>query len=385
MHNFYSFNPTKILFGKGMTDRIPNEIPPASRILLVYGGGSIKENGVYDRVVSTLKGHTVSEFGGVESNPEYETCIKAVRLAKKNRTNFILAVGGGSVIDASKFIALAYHSECRNPWEWVTRQQPAPAQALPIGCVQTLPATGSEANNGFVLSQKSTRSKVAFSHISLFPRFSVLDPEFTYSLSPQQTALGIVDMFVHVLEQYITYPNDNPLQDRQAEAILTTLVEIAGPLLQNLTNYHLRATTMWCATQAFNGTIGRGVPQDWATHAIGQMLTALFDIPHGQTLALILGGVYRHGLAGKLTKLAQYGRRVWHLVGDDAEIALASIRKTEEFFESIGIPTRISALGMDANQVAQQVVENMPSSLQKLGERADIGLDDVRKILLSQT
>ena len=240
-------------------------------------------------------------------------------------------------------------------------------------------------NNSFVLSRRETKSKLPFGHISLFPRFSILDPEVTYSLSRQQTALGLVDIFVHVLEQYVTYPTFSPLQDRQAEAILKTVVEVAGPLLANPDDYRLRATVMWCASQAVNGVLSRGVPTDWCTHAIGHELTALFDLSHAQTLAILLGGVYRHQLSNKLAKLAHFGRQVWQLSGPDDEVAVKSIDMTETFFETLGIPTRFSAIGLDAQEVGDALSAHLAQGpFQNLGEHKNIDLEAIRAIVQLQ-
>ncbi|HEY6898295.1 MAG TPA: iron-containing alcohol dehydrogenase [Rhodocyclaceae bacterium] len=386
MNNFYCYNPTKIIFGKDMIARMPNELNGIERILLLYGSGSIKQNGVYDQVIKALAGKTVIEFAGIEPNPEYETCRAAIRLAREKGVDFVLAVGGGSVIDAAKFIALAAHFEGDEPWQIITRAAQPPARTLPLGCVQTLPASGSEMNNAFVLSRRAQCAKLGFFHMALYPRFSILDPQATFTLSKQQTALGMVDMFVHVLEQYITYPSASPLQARQAEAILAAVAETAEPLLNDLNNYDLRATIMWCGTQAVNGLINRGVPTDWATHAIGHELTALYDLPHAQTLALVLGGTYRHQLANKQACLAQYGRRVWQLTGSDEQVAAAAIAATEAFFERLGVATRLSAVGLKGEEVAEAVCAKFAAAgnFQNLGERQAIDLDAVGEILRMQ-
>lgn len=385
MNNFYCYNPTKILFGRNMIERMPAELAGAQRILVLYGQGSVKSNGVYDKVMGALQGRDVIEFGGIEANPEYETCLRAIRLVRERSIDFVLAVGGGSVLDAAKFIALAARFDGDTPWQIMTQQAPPPAQSLPIGCVLTLAATGSEMNNAFVLSRRLTASKLAFFHASLYPRFSVLDPETTYTLSARQTALGLVDMYVHVLEQYATYPVFGPLQNRQAEAILTTVAEIGEPLLAKPHDYDLRAAAMWCGCQAINGTINRGMPTDWATHGIGHRLTALYDLPHAQTLAVVLGGVYRHQLANKLAKLGQYGRRIWGLAGSDEEVAPKAVDATEAFFRRLGIATRFSELGLDAGAVADKVCAQLAQEpFQPFGERKSIDIDAVGAIIRMQ-
>jgi NADP-dependent alcohol dehydrogenase len=382
MNNFYSYNPTKILFGKGMIARIGAELRDVSKILLVYGGGSIKRNGVYDQVRSALKDWKVVEFGGVEPNPEYETCVSAIKFSRAEGVDFVLAAGGGSTIDAAKFIALAYAADIEDSWRIVTGEAAVPAKVLPVGCIQTLPASGAEINNALVLSRRSIRRKLSFNTIALYPRFSVLDPEATMTLSRHQTALGMADIFMHVLEQYMTYPAGALLQDRQSEAILSTLVEVAQPLLERLDDYDLRATVAWCAAQTSNGTINRGVPTDWATHAIGHELTALYDIPHAQTLVLVVGGMYLHQIERKKAKLAQYGRRVWGLSGSDGEVARAAIDCTVAFFDAMGLPTRFSALGMDIAEVAPAVRRQFEQSgFQPIGEHKDIDLNAIDSIL----
>lgn len=385
MNNFYCYNPAKILFGKGMIARIDAEMKDVDCVLLLYGLGSIRRNGAYEQVRAALAGKKVVEFGGIEPNPEYETCLQALELARQQGVEFILGVGGGSVIDASKFIATAFFHAGSEPWRIVTGEEKVPPKVLPIGCVQTVAASGSEFNNAFVLSRRAQREKRSFFAPSLYPRFSVLDPEITLTLSRHQTALGLVDMFVHVLEQYVTWPRQAPLQDRQAEAILATVREIAQPLLARPDNYELRATAMWCGAQAVSGLLSRGVPTDWATHLIGHELTALYDLPHAQTLALVLGGVWRWEFAHKRAMLAQYGRRIWGLEGEEETVAEAAIQHTEKFFEELGIPTRFSALGLDSRVVARSVRENLSNhAFQPLGERRAIGLDAVESILLSR-
>ena len=368
-----------------MIERMPAELGEFSRVLLLCGGGSLKRNGLYEQIIAALAGKQVIEFWGIEPNPEYETCRRAISLGKQHNIDFVLAAGGGSVADAAKFIALAYYFEGPEPWDIITGVAHPPEKVLPVACIPTLPASGSEANNAFVISRREFKSKRSFSHINLFPRFSILDPEATYSLSAQKTALGIVDIFVHTLEQYLTYPTTAPLQDRQAEAILSTLIETAQPLLANLSDYDLRSAVMWCAGQAVNGTISRGVPVDWATHAIGHELTALYDLAHPQTLALVLGGLYSKQLEAKRVKLAQYGHRVWQLSGSENEVAAKAIAATDAFFEDLGVPTRFSAVGLEATKVAEELVAHFAKAgFKNLGERKDIDLDAVAAIICSR-
>jgi len=343
--NFTYHNPVKIVFGKGTIAKLPELLPAGTKVMMAYGGGSIKKNGVYDQVKAALKDYQVVEFGGIEPNPRFETCMKAVELAQKEKVGFILAVGGGSVLDGVKFIAAAALFEGEDKWQIL---EGAPVnQAIPLGSVLTLPATGSEMNQASVISRESTKQKQAFFSPHVYPKFSILDPETTYSLPPRQTGNGIVDTYAHVLEQYITVPVGAQIQDRWAEAIMKTLIEIGPQVLKNPTDYGLRANLMWAATCALNGIIGVGVPQDWATHGIGHELTAVFGLDHGQTLAIVFPALLRHQKEAKRAKLLQYADRVWDLAGgsDDERIEKA-IDLTEEFFRSVGVPTKLSDYGV---------------------------------------
>ncbi len=311
MQNFTYYNPVKIVFGRGSIAELPKLLPADAQILMTYGGGSIRRNGVYDQVVAALKGRAMLEFGGIEPNPHYETCMKAVEIVRANGVGFLLAVGGGSVLDATKFIAAASVYRGKDPWDIMTDWSLAPADALPLGSVLTLPATGSEMNGGSVVTRESIKEKLFFNSPHVFPRFSILDPETTFSLSSRQTANGVVDAFVHTTEQYLTFPADAALQDRQAEALLLTLLEEGPKAMDEPNNYEVRANLMWCATQALNGLIGCGVPQDWTTHMIGHELTALYGVDHAQSLAIVLPGVLQHQKDRKRAKLLQYSDRVW--------------------------------------------------------------------------
>lgn len=381
MLNFTYHCPTKIVFGRGMIAELPKLLPAEAKPLLIYGGGSIKRNGVYDQVIQALKGRKLVEFGGVEPNPHYETCMKAVEVIRAEGLDFLLAVGGGSVIDAAKFIAAAVPYKGGDPWDIMTDWSLIPADPLPLGCVLTIPATGSEMNGGSVVTRDSTKDKLFFAAEQYCPQFSILDPETTYSLPPRQVANGIVDAWVHTTEQYLTYPANAPLQDRQAEAILSTLLEEGPKALREPKNYDVRANVMWCATQALNGLIGCGVPQDWATHMIGHELTALYGVDHAQSLAIVSPGVLRHEKQRKRAKLLQYAERVWGLCdGDEDARVEQSIAKTEQFFQSLGVGTRFSDY-----QIPSEAVELVASRIAKrrmrLGEHQDLGEQEVKEIL----
>ncbi len=380
MYNFTFYNPVKILFGKGQIANIAQEIPPSAKILLTYGGGSIKRNGVYDQVVKALAGRNFLEFGGIEPNPRYETLMQAVELVRREGVDFLLAVGGGSVLDGTKFIAAAVPFD-GDPWDILAKHAPI-TSALPLGTVLTLPATGSEMNTNAVVTKWATREKLYFSSPLVFPKFSVLDPETTYSLPPRQIGNGIVDAFTHVAEQYLTFPANAPLQDRMAEAILTTLIEEGPKTIQNPTDYNARANVMWCTTMALNGLIGAGVPQDWATHMIGHELTALHNLDHAQTLAVVLPSVLTWQKQQKREKLLQYSDRIWHITEGTAEERIEqAIAKTRDFFESVGVPTRLSAYGVDTSTIPTIVERLERRGVFPIGERRDITASSVEKIL----
>ena len=309
MLNFDYKNPTKVLFGKNQIEKIATEIPADAKVLMLYGGGSIKKNGIYDQVSKALSNHTVLEFGGIEANPKYHTLLKALDVIKKENITFLLAVGGGSVIDGTKFLSSAALYEGDNPWD-ILKKTIRTEVGMPFGTVLTLPATGSEMNSGAVVSNEETKEKLGMGGPGLFPQFSVLDPEVIRSIPPRQIANGIMDSFTHVLEQYITYPAGAFLQDRIAEGILQTLVEIAPRITKDTSDYEAASNFMWCCTMALNGLIQKGVPTDWATHGIGHELTAAFEIDHARTLAIIGPNLYRYKLDNKKEKLAQYGERV---------------------------------------------------------------------------
>lgn len=385
MNNFHYHNPTRLLFGKGEIASITPLIPKSAKVMMIYGGGSIFKNDVYDQVKKALEGFEVIEFGGIEPNPKYETCMRAVKKIKAEKVTFLLAVGGGSVLDATKFIALAANYTGEDPWDFMTQKSEAPNHAIPLASIMTLPATGSEMNASFVISRESTQEKFGGYSELIRPLFSVIDPMTTMSLPPKQTANGIVDVFVHTMEQYATCPNNGPLQDRQAEAILSTLIEEGPKAMLTPDDYDVRANLCWCSTQTLNGYISCGMPQDWASHEIGHELTALYGIDHARTLAIILPGVWRTFLNEKKEKLAQYGSRVLGLKGSVDEVALKAIEKTEEFFESLGLPTHFKAYDINASDAARLVSERFTARNKPgFGEKGLITPEVVRQIIESR-
>ena len=380
MQNFSFYNPTRIHFGKGRIAYITAEIPMGTRVLMTYGSGSIHRNGVYDQVRAAL-GHTkLSEFGGIEPNPRFETLMRALEQARAERVDFLLAVGGGSVIDGTKFIAAAHYFK-GDAWDLVARKAPI-ERALPLGAVLTLPATGSEMNSGGVVTRASTQEKLPFRSPLLYPRFAVLDPTTTFTLAPRQIANGIVDAFIHVLEQYLTYPAEAPLQDRFAEGILHTLIEVGPKTLAEPENYDTRADLMWAATLALNGLIGAGVPQDWSTHMIGHEITALYGLDHARTLAIVLPANLHHRRDAKHAKLVQYARRVWRLDEKDEEkLVDAAIERTRTFFESLGVPTRLTDYGIGPEAIPELVARLQRHGMIHLGEHGEVTPEISREIL----
>lgn len=380
MQNFTFYNPTRIVFGEHQISQLTKLVPADARILFTYGGGSIKKNGVYDQVVEALKDRPLFEFGGIEPNPRYETLMRAAATVKENHLDFLLAVGGGSVIDGTKFIAAAVEFD-GEPWDILAKHAPV-TSALPLGCVLTLPATGTESNGNSVITRASTREKLSFGSPLVYPQFAVLDPTTTYSLPPRQMANGVVDAFVHIMEQYLTFPVDAKVQDRFAEGLLLTLIEEGPRSLEEPTNYTVRANVMWAATMALNGLIGVGVPQDWATHMIGHEITALHGLDHAQTLAIVLPAVMQHQRQQKRDKLLQYGRRVWNLQHtDEDQLIDAAIAATRQFFEQMGTPTRLRDYQIEAASIDKLVAQLQSHNLLKLGEHGDITLDASRRIL----
>ncbi|SUE34412.1 iron-containing alcohol dehydrogenase [Rikenella microfusus] len=378
MNNFTFRNPTKLIFGKGTIAQIAAEIPAEAKIMMTYGGGSIRRNGVYDQVKAALKDRTVVEFGGIEPNPQYETLVQAIGLAREQGVDFLLAVGGGSVIDGTKFIATALKYE-GDPWDFMVDPSKA-TDAVPLATVLTLPATGSEMNNGAVVSRKEFNEKLAFHNPKGYPLFSVLDPEVCYSLPQRQIVNGIVDSFAHTLEQYLTFDTQSMVMDRWAEGLLLTLVELGPKLVERHDRYDEVANFMLTATMALNGFIAMGVPQDWATHMIGHELTALHGLDHGVTLAIVYPGMMKVMRREKFDKLVQYAERVWGVTGSPEQKAEAAIGKTDAFFRSLGVKTRLSEHGI-GEQTVDFIVERFRKRGWNLGESGKVTPERVAEIL----
>lgn len=379
MYNFQYANPTRICFGEGQIATLPELIPVGSRLLVLYGGGSIKQNGVYEQLTQALAGREWLEFPGIGANPQYDQLMEAVALVKRERIDFLLAVGGGSVVDGTKFVAAAACFEGDDPWEILRDKAPIKG-TLPLGCVLTLPATGSESNPAAVVSRGE--AKLSFYNPLVQPVFAVLDPATTYSLPPRQVGNGVVDAFVHILEQYLTFPVGGEVQDRLAEGLLQVLVDNGPRALAEPTNYQVRANLMWAASLALNGLIGRGVPQDWSTHAIGHQFTALHGLDHAQSLAVVLPSLLREQAAQKQEKLAQFAERVWHSSREDKALRIEeAIIRTEQFFQQMGVGTRLADYGLSEGCIPGICSNLKRFGLTALGEQQDIDPDKVARIL----
>ena len=383
MLNFELYNPTNLVFGKGQIEKLATLVPQGAKILITYGGGSIFKNGIHAQVIENLKGFEIIEFGGIEANPHFETLMKAVTVVKEQNIDFILAVGGGSVIDGTKFISAAAKFE-GNPIDILQKRLLIKdlSNVIPFGTILTLPATGSEMNSGSVVTIESTKEKLAFGGSALFPKFSICDPTVIESLPKRQLQNGVVDAYTHVLEQYLTYVHEGFLQDRIAEGILQTLVEIGPKVVENPKDYALASNFMWSCTMALNGLIQKGVPQDWATHMIGHELTALYGIDHARTLAVVGPNLYRVMFDTKKGKLAQYGKRIFNLTGTEDEIAKQAIEKTVEFFHTMGMDTKLSDYTKEYDSTADFIVNRFEErGWLGLGEKQNITLEKVKSIV----
>lgn len=377
----FSFvNPTKIIFGQGQIASVQHEIPQSAKVLVIYGGGSIKQNGIYQQVTDALSGHQVFEFSGIEPNPSYETAMRAVAQIKEHNIDYLLAVGGGSVIDGTKFIAAAAKFD-GEPWDILAKAAEV-TDALPIGVVLTLPATGSESNSYSVVSKLDTNDKLPFASEKVQPKFAVLDAQVTKTLPERQLANGVVDAFVHVMEQYLTFDHGAKVQDRFAEGLLHTLIEDGPRVFAEPDNMMVRENLMWSATMALNGLIGAGVPQDWSTHMLGHEVAALYGLDHAQTLAIVLPRMMNAMRQQKEAKLLQYAERIWGITEQDKNLAIdQAIEKTEAFFHSVNMPTRLSDYQLD-EKVADAVVEQLERhGMTELGESQQVTLDISRAVL----
>lgn len=384
IQNFEFYNPTRLIFGKNKIETLSKYLTSGARIMLLYGQGSIMKNGIYEKVKKTLSQFDHIEFSGIEPNPKYETLMKAVEIAKSEKVDFLLAVGGGSVIDGTKFIAAAIPFQDGDPWK-ILSERAIVNSAIPFGTVLTLPATGSEMNSGSVISRNSTNEKFAFGSVHTYPKFSILDLSVLHSLPKTQIANGIIDAFIHTTEQYMTYSVNAQLQDLFAESILKTLIKEGPKVYENSKDEEAGANFMFSATMALNGVISMGVPTDWSIHVIGHELTALYGIDHGRTLAIILPSLYRRKISDKLEKLSQFAERVWEIkIGTAEEKAMKAIDNTEVFFNSLGIPTRLREYGDNINLefTVREIISRFENrNIRGLGENGIVSLEDIENIL----
>ncbi len=381
MQKFNVYNPTQIIFGEGRIAELAEHIAADARVMVLYGGGSAERNGTLVEVKNALGARHVQMFAGIEPNPSYETLSKAVDIVRADKIDFLLAVGGGSVIDGTKFVAAAALFE-GDTWSILQQGGTNIKQALPMGTVLTLPATGSEMNNGGVVTRLATKTKLPFHSNLVFPQFSILDPTKTYTLPARQVANGVVDAYVHVMEQYLTYPVNALVQDRFAEGLLQTLIEIGEQAVQEADNYNVRANLMWTATLALNGLIGAGVPQDWSTHLLGHELTAQYGLDHAQTLAIILPNMLQLRRKEKHAKLLQYAQRVWNITdGNDEQRIDAAIAKTREFFEAVGVRTRLSDYQLGEECIEPVLAQLQAHGMLQLGEHQDVTPEQCRTVL----
>ncbi|MCE5204534.1 MAG: iron-containing alcohol dehydrogenase [Porphyromonadaceae bacterium] len=378
MKNFIFQNPTKLVFGKGEIARLSELLPDDKKLMVTYGGGSVTRNGIYDQVKTALKGHNYIEFWGIEPNPRVETLRKAIQMGKENHVDYLLAVGGGSVLDGTKLIAAGIATDA-DAWDIVLSG--IAKKQIPFASVMTVPATGSEMNGGAVITREETKEKYSFG--GDYPQFSILDPEVTYTLSEHQIACGLADAYTHVLEQYMTTPGQSRIMDRWAEGVLLSILEIAPKIKANPRDYDLMSDYMLAATLALNDFIRMGVTQDWATHQIGHELTALHGTTHGHSLAIVMPGLFRILKDQKKAKLLQYGERIFGITkGSEDERADKAIEMTEAFYRSLGLTTRLSEEGI-GKETIETIVHRFNERGVAFGENHNVTGDVTRKILES--
>ncbi len=388
MNNFQYYNPVRIVFGEGQIKELANLVPENARVLITYGGSSAKKTGTLDEVIMALQGKNreIFEFGGIEPNPEFTTLMKAVDMVHANNIDFLLAVGGGSVLDGTKFIALTAtiddDAEHNKAWQALTTYTRDITQALPLGTVLTIPATGSEMNSGGVINHSERQAKLPFGNPRVYPKFSILDPAKTLTLPERQVMNGVADAFVHVMEQYLTYPVNAKVQDGFSESLLRILIDEGRAVLANPTDLTIRKNIMWTATMALNGLIGTGVPQDWTTHMIGHELTSLHGIDHARTLTIVLPAVMRVLADSKRAKLLQYAQNVWQITeGSDEEKIQQAISRTEDFFRELGLPVRLSEVSLDDQAIPEILSQLAAHGMVKLGEHKTNDLSVAQRIL----
>ena len=397
MNNFQYYNPVRIVFGEGQIKKLSELVPTDARVLITYGGGSAQRTGTLDEVKNALGANgnrEVFEFGGIEANPEFTTLLKAADMVNEHNIDFLLAVGGGSVIDGSKFVALVSSLtedgskdgtvSREKAWDALTSYCKNIDSAIDLGAVLTIPATGSEMNSGGVINYSERQAKLPFGNPLTFPKFSILDPTKTLTLPERQVMNGVADAFVHVMEQYLTYPINAKVQDAFSESLLKILIEEGKAVKADPENLETRKNIMWTATMALNGLIGTGVPQDWTTHMIGHELTSLHAIDHARTLTIVLPSVMRELKDSKKDKLLQYARNVWNITDtdlDDDTVIETAIVHTENFFRELGLPVSLEDAELDKSAIDPIIKQLEAHKMVKLGEYGKNDLDVSRRIL----
>ncbi|MFW2178092.1 MULTISPECIES: iron-containing alcohol dehydrogenase [unclassified Moraxella] len=384
MNNFQYYNPVRIVFGEGQIQELANLVPKNAKVLITYGGSSAKKTGTLDEVKNALQdeNRTLFEFGGIEPNPEFDTLMRAVDMVHAHNIDFLLAVGGGSVLDGTKFVALTAtlkdDTDHEQAWQALLNRTKDIHTALPMGTVLTIPATGSEMNSGGVINNTQRQAKLPFGNPNAYPVFSILDPAKTLTLPIRQVVNGVADAFVHVMEQYLTYPVNAKVQDAFSESLLKILIEEGEAVLKNPNDMDTRKNIMWTATMALNGLIGTGVPQDWTTHMVGHELTSLYGIDHARTLTILLPAVMTVLKDSKHAKLVQYGQKVWGLTGTDDEIIEQAIAKTVEFFKSMDLPVSLTDVELGQEAVQAVVIQLKEHGMTQLGEyrRNDLAVSE---------
>lgn len=389
MNNFQYYNPVRIVFGEGQIATLKDLVPETARVLITYGGGSAKRTGTLDEVKQALNqngSRYIVEFGGIEPNPEFTTLMKAVDIVHQEKIDFLLAVGGGSVIDGTKFIALTAtlkdDTDHTKAWAALLDRTQHINSAIPLGTVLTIPATGSEMNSGGVINHSERKAKLHFGNANAYPRFSILDPTKTLTLPMRQVMNGIADAFIHVIEQYLTYPVNAKVQDHFSESLLKILIEEGLAVKEKPEDIQIRKNIMWSATMALNGLISVGVPQDWTTHMIGHELTSLYGIDHARTLTIVLPAVMKELSESKKAKLLQYAENVWHITNGDENSRIAqAIKATENFFKQLEMPTRFSEVNLNSTHIDEIITQLKAHSMTALGEHRSNDLSISRRIL----
>lgn len=385
MNKFEFYNPTKIIFGENSINKLNELIRPFGKnIMLTYGGGSIKKNGIYNSVIDILESENknIFELSGITPNPKLDKVYEGIKLCKENNIDFILAVGGGSVIDCSKAIAVGSKID-KDVWDAFYKNKEACEDAIPLGTILTISATGSEMNKGSVITNWETHEKLSYKTDYMFPKFSILDPTYTYSLPREQIVYGSVDILAHVFEQYFSYPDESNVSDDLAEGIMKTVIENLEIALENPTDYNARSNLMWASTMALNDVIRMGKEQDWNSHSIGHILSGLYDIPHGATLAVIFPNWMKHVYKNAPNKFRRYAINIWNINPadkSDEEIALEGINRTREYFSKIGAPVTLKEVNVpkeDIDKIVEMFKFDGKGSYMKLYK------EDVREILIN--